>query len=399
MRLLLVALCLVCPALAGARTISVDTTWRGKVELRETVRVEPGATLTVAPGSEVRFSGGRLEVAGRLVANGAHFSGRDWEGIVLKACGADTIIADSSVSGAATGIFVGGGQPRLERLEVSGNQVGMELKQKTAATVTGCRIAGNAKVGLFIKDEALPSVTNCRFEKNGKFGVYIHRAVPARFSGNVLLRNPTGLMVANYGSDPLVEGNRFEENELGILVDRAARPLLRGNLLRGNSTGLRLYRRSDALVEGNRLERNGTAISVAFSSYPQLRGNDFRDNGRALFLEFQSSAWEEEKGESTRESESAGRGAFGSGAGRSEVTEAERRPRERNGLVDARDNWWGERESAELERLGADGNPGFIQDGRDTPTFVEGGKTYPLDRVVFAPWRRTPATAHWTSEP
>jgi parallel beta-helix repeat protein len=271
----------------------------------------------------------------------------------------------------------------------------MELKQKTAAAVKDCRFSGNAKVGLFVKDEAAPSVTGCRFENNGKYGAYIYRAQPAAFSGNRFSGQPTGLMIAYFGSDPRIESNRFEQNELGVLVDRAARPRLVGNLFSGNGTALKLYRRADALVEGNRIENNRTGVTVAYSSYPEIRGNDISGNGIALQLEFQSSAWERERGEAAREAESAarGRGAFGQAAPRTEVTEAQRRPRQLTAAVDARGNWWGEAGTAELDRLGAAGNPSFIGDGRDRPTFVDDGKSYPLDRADFAPWSARPLTA------
>ena len=392
MRRALVLLILLLPLPAWSLTLSSDTLWDGELSFSETVRVEPGVLLTVAPGTVVTFSGGRLEVAGRLVARGVRFTGQNWEGIVLKGCDVATVLADCTVEGARTGIFVGGGAPKLERLRLEKNDVGMEIKQKSAAAVMDCRFSANSRVGLFIKDEAAPLVTGNLFAGNGKFGVYIYRALPRMLSGNVFTGNPTGLMISHYGSDPRIEGNRFEKNGVGIYVDRAARPHLQGNLLRGNETGLRLYRRSDPRVEGNNLTDNGVAISVAYSSYPVIFGNDFTGNGSALALEFQSSAWEAEKGSVARQEEVANAGAFGRGA-RNEVTEDERRPRILDGTVDARGNWWGLKETAELEKTGARGNPASIADGLDTPTFNEGGKTYPLDTVRFAPWSKVPLTA------
>lgn len=393
-RLLTLLTLLLLPISAPALTLSVDTRWQGELTFAEEVRLEPGATLTVEPGATVRFSSGGLEVAGRLVASGVRFTGSEWSGVVLKGCDSATVLRDCTVEGARIGILVRGGEPRLKDLVLSGNETGMELRQKTTAEVSGCRFRGNSKVGLFIKDEAAPAVTECRFEDNGKFGAYIYRALPRRFAGNTFRCNPTGLMVSHFGSDPRIEGNRFEKNELGILVDRAARPELTGNLLRDNGTGIRLYRRSDPLVGGNLIEKNGVGISVAFSSYPRLRGNDFLDNRTALLLEYQSSDWEKEKGRAAREAESSSRGPFGQSA-RSEVTEADRGPRQLAGAVDARNNWWGLEGTAELTRIGKEGNPSFIADGRDTPTFVDEGKSYPLDTVLFAPWSTKPLTAEW----
>lgn len=375
---------------AAALTLTKNTDWRGHLTFRESVRVEAGVTLTVAPGAVITFQGGKLEVAGRLVAENARFTGSNWDGIVLKGCDAGTILSGGRVDGAKTGIFAGGGAPRLQGVTVSGNEVGIELKQQCAAQVSDCVIAGNRKVGLFIKDESTPEVSGNRLDNNGKYGAYIYRSLPRRFSGNRFSANETGLMIANAGSDPLIEGNRFENNRTGILVDRAARPHLRGNLLKNNRTGVRLYRRADARIEGNAFTANDDALSLAYSSYPAVHGNDFRDNRRALFLEFQSSAWERAKGESTREAEAGSRGAFGQSAGHAEAAGERRKPSELTGMVDATNNWWGETGTAELVRIGSAGNASFIVDGHDTPTFVEDGQDWPLDRVIFAPWRSAP---------
>ncbi len=388
---LLVAL-LLFPNPGRGESLSSDTVWEGRVTPAGSVRVEPGATLTVRAGAVVTFAAGGLEVAGRLVAEKALFTGKDWQGIVLKGCDEETLLREVRIEGARTGLLVTGGAPRLLGLTLAGNGTGMELRQKTAAEVADSLFSGNGRVGLFVKDDALPRIDGNRFEHNGKFGAYIHRSTPASFRGNRFRGNPTGLAVSNFGSDPRIEGNLFEENELGILVDRAARPVISGNRLEGNGTGLRLYRRSDAQVEGNRFGGTGVAVSVAYSSYPRIAGNDFAGPGQALFLEFQSARWEADRGAAAREEEVAARGAFG-GAPRTQVTEEERRASGLDGTVDARGNWWGEAGTAELHRIGPGGNPSFIHDGRDAPTFIEGGKSYPLDTVRFAPWSETPLTA------
>jgi len=382
---------LLLPAAGRARSLTGTVRWQGQVTVSEPLRVAPDAELVVEPGSRITFAGGSLEVAGRLTAREAEFTGKRWPGILLKGCDAGTVLAGCRIAGARTGLKAIGGAPHLEKLILAGNEVGMELRQKSAAVVRGCRFEDNRKVGLFVKDEARPVVTDNVFRDNGRFGAYIFRASPAKFAGNRFTGNGTGLMIANYGSDPRIAGNRFTDNEIGIRVDRAARPHLNGNVLRGNRTAIRLYRRSDPLIEGNLVTGNETGISVAYSSYPVIRGNDLAGNGLALELEFQSSTWEEQKGSAARAAAAADRGAFGRAPARA-VGEEQRRARDLDGTVDARDNWWGQDGSAELRRIGRGGNPSFIHDGRDQPTFEEGGKDYPLDRVRFAPWRAAPAT-------
>ncbi|MCM2265174.1 MAG: right-handed parallel beta-helix repeat-containing protein [Desulfuromonadales bacterium] len=373
-----------------AQTLTRDTRWSGELRFAESVTVPAGVTLEVAPGTQVRFTAGRLEVAGRLVAEKAQFTGENWDGLTLKGCDAQTRLTEVSVRGAKTGILVQGGSPILDRVTARDNEVGVELRGKSAATVRDGVFRGNRKVGLFVKDDSVARVTGCRFEANGKYGAYIYRARPAAFSANRFNDNPIGLMVAYFGSDPRVEGNRFENNETAIEVDRAAQPELHGNLLQGNRVALFLQRRADPLVTGNRFTDNQVAIKLAYSSYPRITGNDFAGNRLALQLEFQSSTWEREQGAAARAGEVAAVGAFGSGQGAKNVTEDERRPATLDGTIDARGNWWGEAGNLELARGGERGNPTFIHDGRDQPTFVEKGQNYPLDTVVFAPWSATP---------
>ncbi len=388
---LLIILLLLWSMPATALVVDKDTLWTGEQTFTEDVRVLPGVTLTVAPGSMVHFDRARLEISGRLVAREAEFSGTNWDGLTLKGNDATTRLSDCVIKGAATGILVQGGAPVLERLLLSGNKVGIALRGKAAGKVSNCRFVDNHKVGLFLKDDSTTAVVDCHFEDNSRYGAYLYHAQPQTFQGNTFVNNAIGLMVAYHGSDPEVSDNRFEKNEIAIQVDRAARPVLRGNLLRGNQTGLYIYRRSDPLVTGNRIEENGIGLLIAYSSYPVVEGNDFIANKMAIELEFQSSAWEAQRGADARAGETSSRSAF-SGQGMRSVTEDDRRAKSLDGTVNAKGNWWGDAGTAELVKIGEAGNPSFIHDGRDQTIFIDDGKDFPLDKVVHVPWSDVPLT-------
>lgn len=381
--LLSLFLCLVTPVYATI--ITGKAVWQGNKIITEKVRVESGAHLVIESASTITFDGGSLEVAGRLTARDVTFTGKKWSGIVLKGCGLDTLVSGSEISGAKIGIQVVGGEPRLEELTLAGNDVGIELRQQSEATVAGSTFKENRKVGLFVKDGATVAILNNRFEKNGRYGAYIFRSTPRRFSGNVFSNHDVALMVAYSGSNPELRDNCFDHNKTAIRVEKAARPLITGSDISNNETGISLYRRADPLVENNLLAQNGIGIAIAFSSYPQISNNDFVDNEKAIYLEFQSSQWEQSKGAAARQVESS-RSAFGSLEKASTELEP---PRNLDGTVDARNNWWGLSGLQELEKSGTDGNPSFIDDGRDRPTFIEEAKEYPLDRVDFRPWRKS----------
>lgn len=389
--LFLITLALLWVSSASALVVDQDTVWSGQQSFAEDVRVMPGAILTVVPGAKLHFTGGKLEVSGQLVAEGAEFSGENWEGLRLKGTDASTRISDCVITGAATGIFVQGGAPLLEGLTLTDNKVGIELRGKAAGKVANCRFKENRKVGLFIKDDSTTSVVDCLFEGNLRYGAYLYHALPKMFQGNDFVKNDIGLMIAYHGTDPEVNSNRFENNQVAIQVDRAARPVIRGNLLLDNQTGFYIYRRSDPMVTGNRIEGNGVGVLIAYSSYPEIEGNDFLNNDMALKLEFQSSSWETKRGADARAGETSSRSAF-AGQGMRSVTEDDRRAKRLDGTVNAGHNWWGVDGTVELARIGSAGNPSFIHDGRDQPTFVDVGEEFPLDKVIHAPWNKGPVT-------
>lgn len=382
--------CLLWPGMAAALNIEQPTAWRGELRFSETVRVAPGATLIVEAGTTVHFSSGALEVAGRMEATEARFTGTNWQGIVLKGVDGDTRLTDCVIDGADTGVEAIGGAPRLERLHLRGNRIGAQLGKKSTAVLRDSRIEENSRAGLIVKDGAAPTLTGNLFTGNGLFGAYIVQAKPQTFRDNRFAGQPTGLKIANLGSDPEIIGNHFEKNEVAILVDKAAHPTLTGNILTGNGTALHLYRRADARVTRNRFGNNKLAVLAEYSSYPKITGNDFNGNERSLKLAFQSSTWEAANGAAARAQESR-QGAFGQGM-RPDGGERQWPPAPTGGTVDARNNWWGTAGTEELATAAGKDNPSFILDGRDTPTFRDGGKDYPLDRVLFSPWRDRAAT-------
>lgn len=387
--LLAIAVLLLCTEPAVALVIDRDTEWSGEKSFAEPVRVLPGATLTLAPGTRLIFADAGLDVAGNLVARKVEFSGEKWQGILLKGNDGKTKLTGCLIKGAKIGVQVQGGEPVLQKLTLVGNNVGVEFRGRAGGIINSSIFTGNEKVGLFLKDGSTTAVADCRFENNGRFGAYLYRANPRQFVANSFFGNEVALMVAYHGSDPAVSGNIFEQNDIAIQVDRSARPVIKQNLLRNNRTGIYAYRRSDPMITGNRLENNDVGVLVAYSSYPQIEGNDFNLNKLAIKLEYQSSQWEAERGAQARASEAAMRTAF-AGQGKRTVNEEDRKVHNLDDVVSAKENWWGSAGLAELEAADFNGNPSFIHDGRDQTTFTDAGEEFPLDKVDYKTWRKTP---------
>jgi len=188
---LFIIVALLCAMPAMALVVDKDSVWTGELSFSEDVKVLPGVTLTVAPGTTVHFTAAKLEISGRLVAQGAEFLGESWEGLRLKGTDATTRISDCVITGAATGIFVQGGAPLLERLTLSDNKVGIELRGKAAGKVVNCNFINNRKVGLFVKDDSTTAVSECRFENNRRYGAYLYHALPRSFQATFFPEMPS----------------------------------------------------------------------------------------------------------------------------------------------------------------------------------------------------------------
>jgi nitrous oxidase accessory protein NosD len=389
MRILLsIFLLFIIPSGVVARVIDGLERWQGEIRVTEPLRVEKEGQLLIAPGTRVLVEA-EIEIAGGLQATDVEFSGQNWPGLILKGTSSQTWLKNCRVAGAQTGITVIGGEPQLTGMLFENNRIGLELRQKSNARIENSTFRKNSRVGLFIKDDVTSVVRGNRFEQQGKFGAYVYRALPQQFTENLFVDNPTGLMISHFGSDLQVKNNDFRNNKTGIKVDRTARPQIVGNRIEKNQTGIELYRRSDPLVELNLLKANRRAIHISFSSYPRIRHNDFIGNRRALILELQSSKWEEQKGAGARKEQISTQGAFG-GQKKNQVSEEQRGARGLDGTVDARENWWGEQETAQLRSLGPEANLNWIDDGRDQPLFEEAGRSYPLDLVRWAPFSSRP---------
>ena len=108
------------PVVLDTPTITSDTIWSGDILLRQNVVVSPGATLRIAPGTNVLVESGKgiaISVIGRLVVEGKSSrpvsfvpekpgsSRTQWEGIRLSGGrNAGHALAGFRLSGAREGI-------------------------------------------------------------------------------------------------------------------------------------------------------------------------------------------------------------------------------------------------------------------------------------------------------
>jgi parallel beta-helix repeat protein len=243
----------------GRLTIGADTTWSGTVLVRGDVYVEPGATLTIAPGTIVKFKRidetssenlfipdspyypqAEIIIRGRLVARGtekepitftsAEIDARpaDW-GAVNFLGSTGGVIDHCRFMFAYNGIHAHGSEVAVSNSDFVRNGVGISFKSEEETP----------GVPWFGKRSEV-SVENCLISRN---------------KGGIGFRN----------SDAVIRHNEITDNKFfGIFPKEEVRAQIHENEIRGNKKGVYLYQaRGVTLTRNNIYDNTDYNISVA----------------------------------------------------------------------------------------------------------------------------------------
>jgi Right handed beta helix region len=274
-------------------TLVEDTVWRGNVLVEGGLTVAPQITLTITPGTVVRFVALSAEksearpallVQGRLVAQGSadqpilftgsgkEPAGVTWQGILLVGSEKSNLLEHVRIKEAMVGI-----DALFSRLTVksvwadrcgTGFRVQDSLFEALGGLVAGCGI------GLHLID-AEAAVRGVQVQRNRQ-GVVCRRGSIVLQSNEIATNEKDGVLI--YGSRLNLEQNKIVQNGIGLVVEGGegtvrgnriahqqgngvqltnARIRFQNNLVTGNgATGL-LVRDGRAVAFGNALHANG----------------------------------------------------------------------------------------------------------------------------------------------
>ena len=131
--------------------------------------------------------------------------------------------------------------------------------ESTNPTVVNCTFVNCQREGIFVTGTAKPIVTDCVFFQNAAAGISIVREAKGEYRNNVCQNTGYGIAIGDSAA-PLLVGNRIFENRSGIVLSRAARPVLRNNIIERNTeTGLVILETCVPDL-GNPQEPGGNAI-------------------------------------------------------------------------------------------------------------------------------------------
>jgi hypothetical protein len=270
------------PALSYAdRLLSEDTVWRGEVLVEGAVTVAPQATLSIEPGTVVRFrrKGNQaplLVVQGRLVAVGTReapilFSSSfvepmaaDWQGVMLLGSEKKNTLENCRIEGAQTGFEALFSSVTLKSVRVERSGVGMRFQDTLVAMESGG--ASGCDIGLsFSESEAdLRSLS--------------------------LVSNRLGLS-ARKSSVYLLEAN-LSGNQTGFSCD-GCRVKIQGGAFLGNGEGVTLLG-CEGSVTGARIAKNREYGMSLTASRVRVSANQITGNGENGLIVFDASsvAWD-----------------------------------------------------------------------------------------------------------
>ena len=425
------------------RVISGDEVWSGQVVLEGSLQIPEGASLTLQPGTELRFpANAAFEIQGRLTAKGsaakpivclpavAGAASGFWQGLSihsrsekvelehlvvdgaalsLQVSESLVHVASATLRNGAKGVVTGiGARLVLDNVLITGmSEGGVEASVKSQVQVLNCRIEKVAGFGVQAGQQAAVLVRNNRIT-GAKFGILIAGDFPP-LEGNVLENCELGIGVAHAGPSAIVRGNRVSGGKVGIACQQFASPLVERNIITDCAEGVTCFQGASPMIRQNRFEKNQRAISCVQMCYPMITLNDFINNDCSVYLHLSSYArieannfeggrlhveldnmsydWEVRATKPMRNRQKQNEAFMRSG--KAATGDAQAVSVESEGFVNAKGNYWGVATTQEIVAKGLEANLAAIQDAFDVPTRTYEGwpGEYLQDRVRYDDWK------------
>ena len=273
--------------------LSEDVVWRGEVHITGWLTVSPQVTVTVEPGTVIRFipvneddaSGAGLLVQGRIVAVGSRerqilFTGSysqpvggDWQGIVLLATDKKNLLEQCRVEGAYVALDGLHSQVTLRDFTASSCGTAIRLRDSYANVAGGA--VSSCGVGVKSIDSEL-ELRDINLSSNRQGGIisggslylsgstFYGNSQVALVADNCRVRvtgcsftvNGTGIEMA--GSEGAVSSNRILSNrDAGIVLKNSRIRVSANNVSQNSSVGLRITG-AGSVVWGNAIASNNS---------------------------------------------------------------------------------------------------------------------------------------------
>lgn len=275
----------------GKETLTSDTTWHGDIVVTGDVCVPPGITLTIAPGTKVRFRKidaesdrnlfgadspyypqAEIIVTGKLIARGTPdrpilFSSAegkpqpaDW-GALNFLGNRGNVVENCRVEYAYNGVHAHGAQVLVKNSTFTKNGVAISFKKEEEArgtpgfgigadlVVSGNLIEGN-RGGINVRKSSA-AITRNTIRDNKSFGIYVKEECRGEISRNVITGNKKGIFFYRAEGMSITGNDIYDNRDYNLAVaDEQEKDIWLG----GNWYGTTDRRRIDALIFDQRVD-------------------------------------------------------------------------------------------------------------------------------------------------
>jgi parallel beta-helix repeat protein len=270
------------------RTLSEDTTWRGEVLVEGALTVAPQATLTIEPGTVVRFrrKGGQaplLLVQGRIVAAGTRetpvlFSSSyavpaasDWQGIMLLGTEKKNLLENCRIEGAQTGLDALFSTVTLKNVRAEFSGTGMRFQDTLVVMEAGG--ASECDLGLSLS-ESEATLRNLNVVAN-RLGISAKRSSVYLFEAN--LSGNRAAAFSGDGGRVKIQGGAMLGNGSGVTLLGCEGSVTGARIANNREYGISLTS-SRIRVSGNQVSGNADTGLIVFDAAAVAWGNAIFDN-------------------------------------------------------------------------------------------------------------------------
>ena len=272
--------------------LTEDVTWQGKVIIEGVVTVAPQATLTVGPGTVVRFGGGDtnsgkypvLLVQGRLVINGSkerpvtltsRFADSRkgyWQGVVLLGTEKKNLLENCRVEGAEVGLDASFSSVTLVNVTFAGCTSGIRLQDALVTAAGGGAVGCDTGMAIYDSEAELRDL----YVSGNRSGIVAEDSA-IYFAGGTTAGNTfIGMKATNCRVK--IAASRFSVNGSGLSLV-SSQGSVSGCRLTGNEEyGISLSG-SRVKVFGNEIAQNGKTGMKVDDGKGAAWGNLFDGNG------------------------------------------------------------------------------------------------------------------------
>ena len=233
--------------------ISQDTTWQGDVLITDNVVVQPGVTLTVSPGTRVKFQHYRgyreperrltLSVLGTTIAEGTpdqpiYFTSDapdpqngDWSMLRLESPTGQSRFHYCVFEFGQQGLNVWQGSPEIAHCAFRWNNwEGVYFESYCQPTLDYCQIVENGYNGLAAEQSNTITMDHCEVWRNGTHGVHIDNSTAEVRRSRIHDNLASGLSADDSGTLRALGVATYDNDNCGIQVGEGSNVVQIGNL-------------------------------------------------------------------------------------------------------------------------------------------------------------------------